>query len=387
MTDRPEQQDEQQDAPAARGGRATDRAAGLVARFDALGPVRGRAALVSLAWTVLVAAYAIGFFGASSARGTSFLDGAFFLVTWALPLILIWLAAFLAEELARLRALVAGLDTLAAELAATREALDRHPAAPRPAPADPGPAQAAATAALERLSAGQAEIAARQAELAAGQAELAVALGGLRSAALAQAAPSQGPARPPRPAAARPGPARPQTGAQTGAPSDPPLPEPEPAEPDLSWAEVVRAFDFPRNAEDAEGFRALKAALQRQSFAQTLQAAEDVLTILSQDGVYMDDVAAAPADPEAWRRFLAGGRGPTVAGLGGVADTAAIEAAQRLMKADTVFRDTTLFFLRRFDAALRDIARGASDAQIAEIADTRSGRAFQLMARASGAFD
>lgn len=379
MTDRPEQQDE----PPARGdgrddGRddgATERpAAGPVARFDALGAPRRRATLVSLAWTVLVGAYALGFFGASNARGTAFLDGAFFLVVWAMPLILVWLAAFLAEELARLRGLVAGLDPLAAEMAATRAALDRHPNADRAL------AEAAATkAALDRLSSGQAEIAARQTELAAGQAELAVGLGALRAAAHAQAA--SGPARPARPAAApRPVPAR------TPAADPPPL-EPAPAEPDLSWAEVVRAFDFPRHADDAEGFRALKAALQRRSFAQTLQAAEDVLTILSQDGIYMDDLVAAPADPEAWRRFLAGGRGPTVAGLCGITDAAAIEAAQRLMKADTVFRDTTLFFLRRFDAALREIAQGAGDAEIIEIADTRSGRAFQLMARASAAFD
>lgn len=380
MTDRPEQQDE----PLARGdgrddGAAERPAAGPLARFDALEAPRRRATLVSLAWTVLVGAYALGFFGASNARGTAFLDGAFFLVVWAMPLILVWLAAFLAEELARLRGLVAGLDPLAAEMAATRAALDRHPNADRAL------AEAAATkAALDRLSLGQAEIAARQTELAAGQAELAVGLGALRAAAHAQAA--SGPAGPARPAAPRPGPARTAVGAAS-APADPPPPEPAPAEPDLSWAEIVRAFDFPRHADDAEGFRALKAALQRRSFAQTLQAAEDVLTILSQDGIYMDDLAAAPADSAVWRRFLAGGRGPSVAGLCGVTDPAAIEAAQRLMKADTVFRDTTLFFLRRFDAALRDIAQDAGDAEIAEIADTRSGRAFQLMARASGAFD
>ena len=380
MTDRPEQQDEPLARGDGRGDGAAERpAAGPLARFDALGAPRRRATLVSLAWTVLVGAYAVGFFGASNARGTAFLDGAFFLVVWAMPLILVWLAAFLAEELARLRGLVAGLDPLAAEMAATRAALDRHPNADRAL------AEAAATkAALDRLSLGQAEIAARQTELAAGQAELAVGLGALRAAAHAQTA--SGPARPAHQAAPRPGPARTAVGAAS-APADPPPPEPAPAEPDLSWAEIVRAFDFPRHADDAEGFRALKAALQRRSFAQTLQAAEDVLTILSQDGIYMDDLAAAPADPEAWRRFLAGGRGPAVAGLCGVTDVAAVEAAQRLMKADTVFRDTTLFFLRRFDAALRDIAQGARDAEIAEIADTRSGRAFQLMARASGAFD
>ncbi len=44
----------------------------------------------------------------------------------------------------------------------------------------------------------------------------------------------------------------------------------------LEWDELVRAFDFPRDADDAEGFAALRRALKRRSYAQTLQAAEDV---------------------------------------------------------------------------------------------------------------
>lgn len=365
---------------APRGGtrpaRGADRAPGVAARFDALGRIRRRAALATLVWTVLVAAYAIGFFGTSSARGTAFLDGAFFLVAWALPVILIWLAAFLAEELARLRATVAALGAdagpLAAALEATRASLDRHPAAPRPP--EPGRAEevsAAVGTALERLVTGQAEILA--------------GLATLRAAPAAPPAP-----RPPRPAAPAQTRGAPPPRAPAAAPTTEadlaPAPAPR-AEPEIAWPDIVRAFDFPKDAEDAEGFRALETALRRPSFAQMLQAAEDVLTILSQEDVYMDDLAAAPAEADAWRRLLAGGRGEVLAGLGGVTDAAALETTRTLMKEDTVFRDTALFFLRRFDTVLREIAPGASDAEIAQIADTRSGRAFQLVARASGAFD
>ena len=148
---------------------------------------------------------------------------------------------------------------------------------------------------------------------------------------------------------------------------------------------MLRAFDFPRDADDADGFRALRRALKRRSYAQTLQAAEDVMTLLSQEGVYMEDLAIAPADPDAWRRFAAGERG-AADGLGAVRDGAVIETTRALMKADPIFRDAALFFQRRFDAVLGELAAHAADADLAQLADTRSGRAFQLTARASGSF-
>ena len=66
--------------------------------------------------------------------------------------------------------------------------------------------------------------------------------------------------------------------------------------------------------------------------------------------------------------------------MGAVRDAAALEAARALMKVDTIFRDAALFFQRRFDAVLVEIAVGATDAELARLADTRSGRAFRLMA-------
>ena len=57
------------------------------------------------------------------------------------------------------------------------------------------------------------------------------------------------------------------------------------------------------------------------------------------------------------------------------------------MKSDTIFRDTALFFQRRFDAVLTEFAAGAGDAELVELAGTRSGRAFMLLARLSGSLD
>ena len=94
-----------------------------------------------------------------------------------------------------------------------------------------------------------------------------------------------------------------------------------------------------------------------------LQAAEDVLNLLSQEGVFVDELAMEPVDAAAWRRFMAGVRGAEVAGLGGIRDERALETARGLMKSDSIFRDSALFFQRRFDGVLGEFAGEASDAE------------------------
>jgi hypothetical protein len=352
-------------------------------RVRTVGPARRAAAAASLVWAVAVLAYGFGFFGASQARGTAFLDGAFFLLALTLPLILIWMAVSLAEELARQRDLLAALaevvGPLIARLDAVGEGLERH------GPASPAEIRKAVEAGLAAAR-GEAPGAALERVLV-GQTRIEAAVGELRGRAPAPAPTRPEPARPPRPeppGAARPRPPEPAP-ARHDEPGLPLLAEAEP-EAELPWDDLVRALDFPRDAEDRDGFRALRLALRRRGLAQTLQAAEDVLTFLSQEGIYVDDLAPGPVDAGAWRRFLGGERGEGVAAVGGVRDEAALETARALTKQDPIFRDTALFFLRRFDAVLRRVAETASDEQIAQLADTRSGRAFQLMARASGSF-
>ncbi|HET9070001.1 MAG TPA: hypothetical protein VFN28_15275, partial [Amaricoccus sp.] len=75
------------------------------------------------------------------------------------------------------------------------------------------------------------------------------------------------------------------------------------------------------------------------------------------------------------------------AGLGGIDDAQALEAARALMRSDPIFRDSALFFQRRFDAVLGEFASRAEDAELEELAATRSGRAFMMLARLSGSLD
>jgi hypothetical protein len=355
---------------------------GIGERFLALPRMRRWALGASAAWGVLVASYAAGFFsiaGGTLPRGTVFLDAMFFLVALVLPLVLIWLAVWLAEELGRQRELVAALAEVAAPmtaaLAETRVALDRY------GPASPQEIQKAVQGAM--LGTRGPDPTGHLERLLAGQARLEAAV--QRLGALA-AAPRP---EPPAPVAAPVQAADPETPAPPKAAEAEPLPLLPEAEagagPD--WPDLIRALDFPRDADDREGFRALRAALRHHGLAQMLQAAEDVLNLLSQEGIFVDELTVEPADPAAWRRFIAGVRGPEVAGLGGLRDARALEVARGLTKSDSIFRDTALFFQRRFDAVLQDFAGEASDAELVEVAGTRSGRAFMLLARLSGSLD
>ncbi|WP_114965713.1 hypothetical protein [Alkalilacustris brevis] len=155
----------------------------------------------------------------------------------------------------------------------------------------------------------------------------------------------------------------------------------------VSLTDFLRALNFPETPEDKAGFRALRLALEDPRAARLIRAAQDVLTLLSEDGIYMDDLKPDRARPELWRRFAQGARGGEVAGLGGVRDRSCLALAAARMREDTVFRDAAHHFLRQFDQMLEEFEANASDLELARLADTRSARAFMLLGRVTGIFD
>jgi hypothetical protein len=155
----------------------------------------------------------------------------------------------------------------------------------------------------------------------------------------------------------------------------------------LEISAFIRALNFPETAEDQEGFAALRMALQNRKSAQVVQAAQDVLTLLSQEGIYMDDLRPDMARPEVWREFAQGVRGRAVAALGGVRDRSSLALTSARMKQDPIFRDAAHHFLRRFDQMFAEFEREASDSDISALSDTRTARAFMLLGRVAGTFD
>ena len=155
----------------------------------------------------------------------------------------------------------------------------------------------------------------------------------------------------------------------------------------ISVADFIRALNFPETADDKAGFAAMRRALQDRSVSQLIQAAQDVLTLLSQDGIYMDDLQPDQAHPDIWRRFAQGERGRKISEIGGVRDRSSLALAAGRMRQDPIFRDAVHHFIRIFDRTLADFEKAASDADIALLIETRSARAFMLLGRVAGTFD
>jgi len=157
--------------------------------------------------------------------------------------------------------------------------------------------------------------------------------------------------------------------------------------PPLDRADFIRAINFPETAEDKAGFAALRKALKDRPTAQLIQAAQDILTLMSQDGIYMDDLRPDMARPEVWRRFAVGERGRAIASLGGIRDRSSLALTASRMKSDPIFRDAGHHFLRRFDRMVSEFSETATDTEISELSDTRTARAFMLLGRVAGTFD
>lgn len=180
----------------------------------------------------------------------------------------------------------------------------------------------------------------------------------------------------------------------------PAQPEPEADEPGLAlgtppdsafapiaMADLIAALQFPNDADDHEGIRAMRFALQDRETAKLIRSTQDVLTLLSQEGVFMDNLPPDLCHPDLWRRFAAGERGAAVAAVGGIRDRASLALAAVRMREDMIFRDAAHHFLRTFDRFLQKIEPSASDAELIALADSRTARAFMVLGRVAGVFD
>lgn len=154
----------------------------------------------------------------------------------------------------------------------------------------------------------------------------------------------------------------------------------------VSIPDFISALNFPETAEDKEGFRALRRAMQDRRAAELIQASQDVLTLLSQEGIYMDDLLPDRARPEIWRRFAEGQRGRPIATLGGIRDRSCLALTAARMRNDPIFRDAAHHFLRKFDKVFSDFEKTATDQEIADLSETRTARAFMLLGRVTGIF-
>ncbi|MAN56531.1 MAG: hypothetical protein CMI50_08705 [Paracoccus sp.] len=302
---------------------------------------------LSVAWLLLIALFWVLAPGGDGAAG-----GVGRLVAAAgaiLPLALIWMAVTLARSIAILRAEAEDLRerlTQLREMAATRGA----------------PPQSRRPAATGDIASGTSVVAAP-----AGLPAPVSATGPATRAAgaVTTAAP------PPRPADTR------QAALRFDAPESVSVPP----------RTLIRALDFPNGPEDTEAIAALRTALKDHDNSRLLRAAQDVVTLLAGQDLYMDDLQPSPPDPAVWRRFAEGARGGNAASLGGIHDQSALQIVSGILRGDEIFRDAAHHFLRQFDTAISRLVPQLDDAEIEVLAQTRSARAFMLLGRVAGIFD
>ncbi|PCH97303.1 MAG: hypothetical protein COB84_03880 [Rhodobacteraceae bacterium] len=155
----------------------------------------------------------------------------------------------------------------------------------------------------------------------------------------------------------------------------------------LTIRDFIKALNFPDNADDTDGFSVLRRAFTDRTVAQLLQNAQDVLTMLSQDGIYMDDLRVDPPAASAWRDYANGERGQAVSALSLVRDRTALTLTKTRLRNDIIFRETTHRFLTRYANILTTFEKTAQDQELFALGETRTAMAFMLLGRVSGAFE
>lgn len=308
---------------------------------------RGRLVLIGLAASAAWLALAGLFAAFVPGNGAGWLV---WTVGFVMPLALIWLAVWSARSLSLLRQEAGDLRALLAQM---RDGGVSGPVqSARPVDSRPGPA--------------------------ATQDAFADSGSGRGPAALPPSAGARMATRRPAPAASRPVAAAAQDGRQASLQLD------SPAMTELTAPELYFALNFPDGPEDREAIRCLRLALSDPGMARLIRAAQDVVTLLAGQGVYMDELRIPETDPDLWHRFAEGARGEAIAGLAVIGDDAALHIAGEMLRGDEVFRDVAHHFLRHFDRLLNRKAQDEGPQLLAVLAETRSGRAFLLLAQVTG---
>jgi len=157
--------------------------------------------------------------------------------------------------------------------------------------------------------------------------------------------------------------------------------------PPMPVTDLIAALNFPDDVKDKDGFRALRRAMQERKLRNLLESAQKVMSLLTEDGIFMDDLNPDRPVSSAWRKFAEGQRGAEVTSVGGILDKAVLGIARARMKSDPNFRQDVLQFLQQFDQVLVEYEQRLQNHEITDLANTRTARCFMVMARISGAFD
>jgi len=149
----------------------------------------------------------------------------------------------------------------------------------------------------------------------------------------------------------------------------------------LDWEKFVKAANFPENERDTATLDALYDVLTDPEAAALLQSSEDTLATLADIDLYMEDFIPEMSSVSAWRGHL-DGIASNVIPIQSPVEQSRISAK---IAADDKFRKLSERFVERYHVvAKRLFAEGADGKLAVELSDTRTGRAYLLVADALG---
>ena len=148
----------------------------------------------------------------------------------------------------------------------------------------------------------------------------------------------------------------------------------------LDWKKFVKAANFPENERDTATLDALYEVLTDPEAAALLQSSEDTLATLADLDLYMEDFIPEMSPVSTWRAHLDGT--PGVQRIDAPIEQSRINAK---LTADGAFRKLSDRFVERYQVMLKRLFREEADERLAlEMADSRTGRAYILIADALG---
>ena len=153
----------------------------------------------------------------------------------------------------------------------------------------------------------------------------------------------------------------------------------------LDWTAVIRALSGESPGETRR--HAVERAAADPDVAALVELTRRVAAALAEDGLYLSDLTPVHSPAGLWARFARGERGGEIAGLAGIEDDVALAIARSRLRDDPAFRRLAIRLVAAYGRLVeRAAGELGADPRLVELAETRPGRAFLLLAGLLHAF-
>ncbi len=150
----------------------------------------------------------------------------------------------------------------------------------------------------------------------------------------------------------------------------------------IDWQKFARAANFPESEDDVETLDALYDVLTDPEAASLLQCAEDTLASMADIDLYMEDFIPRLVPVTTWKDHLDGSGGSRIDGINAPVEQSRIRAK---LNSDRGFEHLCAKFMDRYeDMGRRLLAETDNEKLIVDLSNTRTGRAYLMIAEAAG---